>query len=132
MLHCARDTASSSRARPQLLARDVRAQSHGLEFLPDYRVMHLGAVERLRGKVAIRAGHHILAASELGEPHDTLGNQLRCSTMQCSIEPYCFSRAVVEHVELLQKFSPERSTSALGNMCGSALDRALSDYTARQ
>lgn len=38
--------------------------------------MHFGLVESLRGEAAVRPGHHVLAADEIGEAHQPLGDQL--------------------------------------------------------
>ena len=68
------------RARPVYFQSIFVARSapcaHRLELLPDHRVVHLGAVERLRREAAVGAGHDVLAADELGEAHDPLGDQL--------------------------------------------------------
>src|SRR3974377_934663 len=67
---------SAASIAPQLPARKIRPLAHGLEFLPPHGVVHLCAVERLRGEAAIGSGHDILAAHELGEANDALGDQL--------------------------------------------------------
>src|SRR5690348_13568882 len=59
---------------PEAPRRDISAFTHGLELLPDHGVVHLGAIERLRGKAAIRAGDDILASDQVCKPDQPLGD----------------------------------------------------------
>src|SRR5262245_25917193 len=61
---------------PELLAGEVGALAQRLELFPHHGDVHLRAVERLRREPAVRRGDHVLAADELGEAHDALGDQL--------------------------------------------------------
>src|SRR5262249_28937824 len=51
---------------PELLGGEIGALAQRLEFLPDHGVVHLGAVERLRGEAAVRCRDDVLAADQLG------------------------------------------------------------------
>src|SRR5262245_58527812 len=62
---------------PELLAREVGTLAQRLEFFPNHGVVDFRPVQRLRGEAAIRGGDHILAAHQLGEAQDALGDQLR-------------------------------------------------------
>src|SRR5215510_14060349 len=71
-----RSLCGSARLTPQLLAGKPRALGERFELRPHDRGMD-ATMERALREAAIGPGNDVLAADQLGEPHDPLGNEGR-------------------------------------------------------